>query len=402
MGGRRSRYAKRAAIASQPTSAALAAERALHLPELDALRGLAALVVVFSHYFGLWSLDTLDAGQRALFGQVLYPLFIGRSSVILFFVLSGFVLTLPYVRGRPPRYSVFIRRRLARIYLPYVAALALGVAGDVLLARPILVNSWFSQTWTMPVTPGLVANHLLLVGTYADAQINTAFWSLAVEMRLSIVFPLVCLLLLRAGRPLVLTLVAVTSAFIVLTPHFLVGRLGAQTYNAVVGTSLGLLSFALGFLLARHLERVRAVWGWLGPAQRAAAFVAALVLFEWASDLGGTRLAPLQNCVAAAGAVGIMAAALCSPRSRQLLNRPVTAWLGRISYSLYLVHGTVLFALVHGTYGSFTRLQLLIPFLALSLVVAQAFYVLVEQPCIGLSRRIGRAGKNLPLRSTTL
>ena len=387
---------------NEPTPAALAPERTGHFPELDSLRGLAALVVVFSHYFGLWSLDTLDTGQRALFGQILYPLFNGRSSVILFFVLSGFVLTLPYVRGRPPRYSVFIRRRLARIYLPYVAALTLGVAADVLLARPILVNSWFSQTWTMPVTPGLVADHVLLVGTYPDAQINTAFWSLAVEMRLSIIFPLLCLLLLRAGWPMVLSLVAATSAFTVLTPHFLAGRLGVETYNAVVGTSLGLLSFALGILLARHLEGVRGVWGQLGPAQRAAAFLAALVLFEWASNLGRTRFAPLQNSVAAAGAAGILASSLCSRRSRQLLNRPFAAWLGRISYSLYLVHGTVLFALVHATYGTFSRLQLLVPFLGLSLAIAQAFYVLVEKPCIGLSSRLGRAEADRQLRTATV
>ena len=48
---------------------------------------------------------------------------------MLFFLLSGFVLSVPYLRGKGQAYPVYLIRRILRIYAPYLAALALAVAG---------------------------------------------------------------------------------------------------------------------------------------------------------------------------------------------------------------------------------------------------------------------------------
>lgn len=48
----------------------------------------------------------------------------GGGAVELFFVLSGFVLSLPWLRGRRPSYGEFVVRRVCRIYLPYIVAIA--------------------------------------------------------------------------------------------------------------------------------------------------------------------------------------------------------------------------------------------------------------------------------------
>jgi len=159
--------------------------RSHHYPELDAVRGLAAFAVILCHFYNLWDPSALNPAARILVEKVFILLFNGRSSVILFFLLSGFVLTLPYKRGNELPYRTFVLRRLARIYVPYLAALVLAIAADWRFHQPMQVSPWFSKTWTAPLTWPLILQHILLVGNYDIAQINTAFWSLAVEIRLS-------------------------------------------------------------------------------------------------------------------------------------------------------------------------------------------------------------------------
>ncbi|MCB9988463.1 MAG: acyltransferase family protein [Rhodospirillales bacterium] len=68
---------------------------------LDSLRGIAALVVVFNHFYGV--IPALASSENWLFSYTpLHTLIAGRQAVIIFFVLSGFVLSLPYVQGRAP------------------------------------------------------------------------------------------------------------------------------------------------------------------------------------------------------------------------------------------------------------------------------------------------------------
>src|SRR5688572_30321030 len=93
------------------------------LTSLDGLRGIAALAVVFNHIFLV-----IAPGQAPWWMDYtpLYYFFAGRKAVILFFILSGFVLALPYIHGTPPRYREYLIRRFCRIYLPFAAAICLS------------------------------------------------------------------------------------------------------------------------------------------------------------------------------------------------------------------------------------------------------------------------------------
>ena len=72
-----------------------------HFVQLDSLRGLAAGAVVLHHWNIIWGLSGAPKlGQAALQIFPLKLLTTGHSSVVMFFVLSGFVLSLPQVRGR--------------------------------------------------------------------------------------------------------------------------------------------------------------------------------------------------------------------------------------------------------------------------------------------------------------
>src|SRR5665213_3578455 len=156
--------------------------------ELDAMRGLAAVVVLGNHFRNMFYPTVLFAhGWQSVF---LYPLVSGRESVMFFFLLSGFVLSLPFLRGKRQPYSIFLRRRILRIYGPYLGALVLALIGCALWHNRPGSTGWRGATWSNQVDLRSVLQHVLFIGNYNYERYNTAFWSLVYEMRISIIFPL--------------------------------------------------------------------------------------------------------------------------------------------------------------------------------------------------------------------
>jgi peptidoglycan/LPS O-acetylase OafA/YrhL len=94
-----------------------------------------------------------------------------------------------------------------------------------------------------------------------------------------------------------------------------------------------------------------------------------------------------QDIPVGLAAAGLVVAAFSwAPLSAFLVSKPID-WLGTESYSLYLIHGTVLFALVNVLNLSRPNLFLLPLYLALALVFTHLFYITVERPLVLISRR---------------
>ena len=177
-----------------------AASSPKHYRELDSLRGLAAFVVLVHHSllffpdFGDFFMTRGMAPPHGLVEAVLFytPLVLfwqGRSAVMLFFVLSGFVLSLPWWRGHPQSYPMFVVRRITRIYLPYLAALCGATALMLLSTRNAIpaLGDLFNLNWEEPLTLTVVLQNLAITGSgnFIDSPVWSAIW----EMRISAIFP---------------------------------------------------------------------------------------------------------------------------------------------------------------------------------------------------------------------
>jgi peptidoglycan/LPS O-acetylase OafA/YrhL len=160
-------------------------------PALDGVRGVAILLVLFWHLYACvphpqWTQNFIPFDWLANMGW---------SGVILFFVLSGFLIARILLRHRQqPRYfSTFYIRRTARIIPLYYLCL-----GSFLLVR-----HWLPSAENPPLTP-LLDNHsialwpyAIFVQNYAMAQINHfggawlgVTWSLAIEEQFYLLLPL--------------------------------------------------------------------------------------------------------------------------------------------------------------------------------------------------------------------
>jgi peptidoglycan/LPS O-acetylase OafA/YrhL len=103
-----------------------------HYEELDSLRGLAAITVLIAHYSNLFMVQSGPYVRVGEFVQSvrrtpLFAVFAGHEAVMLFFVLSGFVLSLQFLKGKPVDYGSFAIKRIFRIYVPYLIALGVAV-----------------------------------------------------------------------------------------------------------------------------------------------------------------------------------------------------------------------------------------------------------------------------------
>jgi peptidoglycan/LPS O-acetylase OafA/YrhL len=330
--------------------------------QLDALRGLAAVTVILHHFHAAYP-ALRDRWFFVLFGS-------GSSAVVLFFLLSGYVLSLPSWSGTRGRYSVYVVRRVCRIYLPFAAAAGLSIAGDLYFRRYQLpLTAWYQQTWHSAVSLKLVAEQLTM---WPMPNFNTAFWSLFFEMVMSLVMPLLCVALKRWNAVLLTaaSYVAIYGATWVLVGAH-VEMVQHSLLENVMRTLQVMCHFLLGATLAMHVL--------------AASVFMYLDLPLIPSGLAGPVAWHL--CVAG-GAAGILVCSLHMSSVASLLEHALPEYLGRISYSVYLMHGIVLFAVLDMLYGKLPTVVLLGIVVVGSLVLGHLFCIAVEEPSMRLGKKI--------------
>jgi peptidoglycan/LPS O-acetylase OafA/YrhL len=340
---------------------------------LDGLRGLAALYVVVFHCW-LLTFHGFPANTGPVWlGWLLY----GHLAVVFFFVLSGFSLAVSPARNRwrLGGKARFAQRRAWRILPPYWAALVFS-----------LVIAWAvaPQPHSGPPTGRSAAVYGLLLQDIVVAPVpNGAFWSIAVEAELYLAFPLLLLILRRAGAAALLAAVTVPVVAIgLLAPSVSpVEKLTGLTPQFAPLFVVGVL--AAGVIAAgdriRHLP-----WQWL--AALAAAPVVALMILNgsvW------TVRHYFWIDLALGPAIAMLLAAVATRRPAPLLwllaTRPVRS-LGTFSYSLYLIHVPIVVAISRklvaphvapGLPAFWVTLALAVP---ISVVTARLFATVFEIP----------------------
>ncbi len=322
---------------------------------VNGLRGLAILGVLFQHLGLPPAMAALDAAGLSALDPLVSN---GWTGVNLFFILSGFVLFLPYAAGRRTMAGWadarhFYGRRFLRLMpLYYFAAVVLLV-----LAGFQLSPAAFGE-----LALDLATVRFALEPHHFGVAINYPLWSIGVEILFSLAFPLVVLVAARIGLGRVLALaLAGALALRLLGRAWDAHPLGP---NFVADNIFGRIDeFVLGMALARAYEAGR-IPPW---ARHLLLPGVALVLLAWAGfyqcqyrGLSMLAMAPLNNVIDL-GFACVLAASL-GGRGGMLAAVPLQV-AGMMCYSLYIWHVPVIDA-VRPAQGLGAALPLL---LALSL-----------------------------------
>ena len=411
----------RVSTAAAPRRAPLPSSAGNRMAWLDALRGLAALAVVYVHFadYALPGLRDVVAGWFDF----------GRYGVLLFFAVSGYVIPMSLERhGSLRRFWV---GRVFRLYPAYLLA-----AGSMLALGATGIHPISGMLRNEPLT-GLLAHATMTTGLTGISGLAGVFWTLAYEMIFYVlVAALFALGLHRRSGWLALGLAG--TALIIgdgLPQAVLGGTDGRRLVTAVVMTALLAVS-VLGYVSGRRRLVLGCAVAGLGvlafpllnggatsgqAGWQATSFLAIMLAGTTAYRMqhrltnrrrGALVITGVLLCVIAAGLVNghslaqrrtwvIVILAVAASFGLGFLARrlPVPGWmlwLGKVSYSLYLLHQVLLYVARHYVPDLGQR-SLAVQVLGAGVYFAVLFtwvawaYRLVERPGQEVGRRVARA-----------
>jgi peptidoglycan/LPS O-acetylase OafA/YrhL len=400
---------------------------------LDGLRGIAAFIVIVSHiaagffpalYFG--AEGRLDVPfLDAMANSPLFVLYSGTFAVYVFFVLSGFVIAASTARTTC-RLSLLVFTRYLRLTIPILAS----VCGAFVLANIFpgapqraaqIVGHWWLGFMYQP--PGMSFGAVLREAFFniyltGLSYHNNVLWTMRVELAGSLAIYAVYLSFGRARRVPALALLAMLLCLatrwspdirIHLGALHLAPRFDSQKW----AWTTNILGFCLGALIYEARSRGR-----LPQSELAGGGLVLAGLF-----LGGLPFAPADGTIYAAlsafveqyspafstvravGAAALILGIFMWKRSRGILNAPLPQFLGRISFSLYLVHFPLLcfglseLYLLFGKSGPMSMMLAVGVYLAVTIASALGFTVLIDEPTVRVLARLKKAWSVRPPES---
>lgn len=358
---------------------------------LDSLRGVAALIVLLSHttIAGLYKVEPLWSIVKWTPLRVLWS---GHQAVILFFILSGFALTRMWQAMNERGYGAYVAARVLRLYPPYVASIALALAAYSIL------GTWFSweKMWMNIPSPNVhefnFAGHLLMIGVFNPAEVNGPIWSIIHEMRISLVFPVIYLLVSRFGAVAVGLLVASS----VVVSCLISGIVPLNEIEMQLLISLHYSTFfAVGSYIAINQASVISIIGAARNRFGLFLWLFAVLAYAYPFDnpwsLSQRAIGDLATAVGAFLIVGLIL-----ERGKSVFGG-IGDFLGKISYSLYLNHILGLNIALLIFYKHFGASAVWPAAIVIAVTISCVMYLVFERPSIMISRR---ARRRLSMRVT--
>jgi peptidoglycan/LPS O-acetylase OafA/YrhL len=335
------------------------------LPALDGLRGLAAFVVVVSHFSNQTGFLGGLLGARA-----------GQLGVMLFFLISGFLMARLYVE-QPLRAEAvvgFFQKRVARVFPLYLCVVLVSAAMyDALGAR----STFFA------VTRDNLLGHLLF---WEGVSI---LWTIPVEVHFYALVPLIWWVTARVGT-------AWSAAILLAIGGALLASTGITKFQTLPHH---LPFFLIGMVLSSAIPRVPTGRdAFRNVAFLGALFAGVLCMPQVALTLLGVDYPGLwKSPIHLAAMTALLATSLLSPLAGSAFGGRVGRFFGDISYSVYLLHLPLL-----GWMKSFEALRsrpgvFLLVFLTALIALCALSYRLLEAPA---RRRINAIPIQRPARSS--
>ncbi|MCW1241013.1 MULTISPECIES: acyltransferase family protein [Bacillus] len=356
------------------------------IKELDSIRGLAALTVVFGHFCLM-----LPSLPNSIKFSPLRFLWAGGEAVIVFYVLSGFVLSMALYHSKT-NYWGYLIKRFVRIYIPYYFWIIITFALFILFSpyEVVGLRDWFYDRWQGSITKLDILNHFVLLNNFFTENYNPVIWSLAQEMRISIVFPLLFLLFYKLSWKKTILFAVSFSLISVFLNMLHIGK-AEGFYNGYADTLHFTSMFMVGMLLFKYQEKLIYSYRNMKKIKKGFLIALGIILYLYSILIYGfsrndtTFL--LKDWGVVMGVSIFIIMAMSNLKVKVFLNKSVFVYLGEISYSIYLCHFPIMMVLFKLLYTKIPIFFLLILCITMTLLFSIVSYHLIEKKCINWAKQ---------------
>lgn len=365
-------------------SVAPSKERGVRFEFVDGLRGLAALAVVLPHVVGLFLYPRPSAVSELFLRLADY----GRSSVEVFFVVSGFAIAYSLRDADADGFGLprFMLRRAVRLDPPYWVGLLWAGSVSIVHARvthqPIDAPSWQK----------VLAHLFYLQDILGLGQFNIVFWTLCLEFQLYLAFAVMMRLACSTGD----THRRVSAGVWAHADRF--GWLLVGAFFASVLLSHTVWPLTPGWFVPYfYLFLAGSLAAWRTQDRISDG------LFQICILVMGLALALRPELARVMGFLTtvVLYAAIRRDALRRWLAGRLPQWLGRISYSVYLIHAplAVFFLGLRTRWSADSKLaslSCLVGMYLMTVALAAVLHATVEVPCLRLAQQLKRRPRAVP------
>jgi len=353
-------------------------------PRLESFRGIAAVIVAIYHSFMIFKFGDHSFGRY--FSKIVITFFHGSASVVLFFVLSGFVLGLSLNKKGAfnlQAYIQFILRRLIRIWSTFVISIILTCLYLLFFYNYKVTpytTGWFFKKYQFQLTYKMILENI----TFLNTQLNSNSWSLKLEIIGSFCMPFLYCYAVRSRRFFDLLLIVMLTA---------IGKYCSQSILFAVNM------FYMGLIIHKWQPLFNAV-----SQHRTSFFFLFFICINGLLNFG--KVMAWQNSLILGGLAFLIVGIIANSTQNEFkwLDNKVIIYLGKISYSLYLIQFLMMTLTVNLLYRVIpigliqqhlltATIVVTLVHLSISIVGAHCLHYWVEIPCMELFKK-----KKLSLR----
>ncbi|MBV4356456.1 acyltransferase family protein [Pinibacter aurantiacus] len=347
-----------------------------YYPEIDGIRFLCIVMVMLCHVT-MYVQAYIAKGNVFELSPLLYAVVNGGLGVFPFFALSGYILSLPFLKAKfakqsPPSLKKYFLRRLTRLEPPYIISLMLSFAVLVWALNKFTVNDLLPHF----AASLFYVHHIFF--PYTNPVVLPIAWTLEIEMMFYISLPFLLYVLYKL--PTLYRRLIIFSVMIIV-PLFDAGILSNYRFLPV-----NIPYFMAGIMVAEHVVTNENPFAFIPKKIKSLLLAGLLFLFFLsgyrALGFNSAQFNPIKLYV-------ILALIVIDKTGYRFFANRYIATIGGMCYSLYLTHYAVISAIgrfIHYPFfgGHFTLNLLVYSFIFLvpALVVGAIFYLLIEQPAM--------------------
>ncbi|MDI1259294.1 acyltransferase [Aquabacterium sp.] len=359
---------------------------------LDALRAIAAILVVWQHFSESFLRIPGVAANGTGFYDIPWLVDFGRVGVVCFFLISGFIIPSSLKLGQTDPIRGFAIKRLFRLYPAYWVSILVA----------IVVHHWMlDQTYSLST---VAANTTMLQSIWGEKHILGLYWTLQIEL----IFYISCAVLFVAKvlhRPGALLLASLGSLLI-----FGISQIYFSRHHELTPLKeIAYAPFLLGIMFLGAVYRTAFDASWKDQRINFFAVIGTVLNFGVPVVVvvvylaSGHRLTDSPIRFGSSHLLGLLIFGL----GLFYLQRPprVLIWMGKISYSIYLFHPIAMAVIIgtsnsHAIYGFHVGYYMLAGSV-LCLAIAEASYRLIEAPANQWGHRLTKPRESVSISNTS-